>query len=288
MILSHAHGRKQEIEDLLIKACNNMSVRDVRAWMDHQFDADHMFCIEQNDMIVSILQYHYVPFQIHGQSVKAANIVLTATHPDYPQRKLLYQLFDAAYEKFQSNVLVILTYTETPRLWQPKKFERLSNSKMYWMKSNLNVGNSLNVHTNHQDLYPLYRSFIDYFDGSIQLSKDSFDEFVAYLKQRGKKLISCDTGFAFYEKNDQVIEVHPLIYTNSAAVCDMMAYLSTLGSSLSLTISAHERLERILPLEYPKEKGELLYRVTQPNLLKKWLGEDPFEGFDQPSWNYLV
>ncbi len=302
MISANAIGHEQEIEELLHKSISTQTTTQIKAWLHHQFDPNHTFCFFQNGLLVSMLHYQLVPYTFHHETIEVAHIDQMATHPDYPQRKLFYQLLDAAYEFFQANVLMVTTTTDVPKLWSPKKFQTISNQRTYWMNSDAyHKGNPFHIHSyvSTMNLYGVYSSFMQHFDGSLVLDPEAFYTYIHYRIQSGSSLIVAKDapntihGFAFYQRNDQVINVGPLMYLNSSALFDIMAYVTQLAPSIALTISENERLERLLPLHYPNESFTFMARITQPTLFSKWIGlpfhdaKQAYEQLEHPSWNLL-
>ena len=106
MICQNAIGYHNEIQELLKKSMLNMNDAQIRAWMEHEFKPETMFCYWQDGRLTSCLQTKRRILSFKHQKIAVATISLAATLPDYRQRDQFGQLLEAFLEQSSHNELL--------------------------------------------------------------------------------------------------------------------------------------------------------------------------------------
>ena len=258
MICHNSIGFDAQIKDLLIKSAFNMDEKDIDIWMKYKYDPNHMFCFWQDDKITSCLQVSQKNMMFLDQQIRVSVIGMAATLPDYRQRKQFSSLLDAAISQATYNDLFTIAYTNMPKLFEAKSFQHISNTKEYWIGAPLcKSGNPFHIQRKKENLYPLYFQFMQYFDGSILLSEDEFNNLIQYHEKLGKFIVTMvndekqPKGFAIYSTKDKQAHVETLIYFDSQAIQDLLTYLSYKHDVTSILISESERFDKLFPLHFP-------------------------------------
>ena len=97
-------------------------MRRFRAWMEHEFKPETMFCYWQDGRLTSCLQTKRRILSFKHQKIAVATISLAATLPDYRQRDQFGQLLEAFLEQSSHNELLTMVYTNFPKLFENRSF----------------------------------------------------------------------------------------------------------------------------------------------------------------------
>ncbi|WP_297237695.1 GNAT family N-acetyltransferase [uncultured Faecalicoccus sp.] len=303
MILDQSVGRDKEIRRLLSRSMLNMDSITISSWMKYQYDPKSMFCYVEDNKVTSCLQTKERKFTYQGKTCSALVITLACTLPDYRQRNHFSQLLEAAMNYANCNHMLSMAYTNFPKLLEAKSFQAVSKTKYYWLElKDQTFGSEKNVKTYRpdMDLYSLYLDFLNHFDGSILLDKESFiNQIHYYLNCNHRIVVMTDDrqalkGFAIYKVNNEHIEIKRMIYLDAAAIKDLLAYLSPRCESASFTLSQAERLEKIFPMEIPRNQGTVLARLNNYKLFSIWSHQnvhharEAFDLLEKPCWNHFI
>lgn len=300
MICHNSVGYDAQIKDLLIKSAFNMDEKEIDAWMKYQYDPQHMFCFWQDDQITSCLQVSKKNMMFLDQQIRVSVIGMAATLPDYRQRKQFSSLLDAAISQATYNDLFTIAYTNMPKLFEVKSFQNISSTKEYWIGAPLcKSGNPFHIVRKKDNLYPLYFQFMQYFDGSVLLSEEEFNNLIQYHEKLGKFIVTVvndekqPKGFAIYSTKDGQAHVETLIYFDSQAIQDLLTYLSYKHDVTSILISENERFDKLFPLHFPRTDKKLMVRLNNYKLFDKFSSTNvrnakaAYELLEKPTWNHF-
>lgn len=302
MILQNTKGYDRQVQECLQHALLDKSTNQIQTWMKEFYRPEHMFAATYNDQIVSVLQLNPVTIGFDGKELAASQIVLSATHPEYRQKKAYSQLIKAALTRCENNELLTICHTEFPALFEKHGFQSVSTTRTYWMSLYNYASGDMSHVVSYKDnmlLYPLYQQFMSVFDGSILYSKEEFYNRLHaayYLKE--KVVVMEDPhknpcGFAIYKHEKDSIYVSCLVYLHTQALQDLFAYLSKRSASISLTISEQERLEKYFSMDFPREKGHIMVRLNDPKLFSRCIGthikdaKQAYAYLSRPCWNHF-
>lgn len=302
MITHNSIGYDDQIKELLEKSMFNMGEEQIDNWLLFQYEPENMFCFWVEDKITSFIQTKRRILTYQGQKLAVSTIALAATLPDYRQRNQFDQLIEAVMERSSHNQIMCLVNTNFSKLFESRSFSEISKTKYYWIPSyQYHYGNDKNVHFYKKDidLYPLYKEFISYFDGSIILSKDEFDANINYALGCKKKIALMYSedklnGFAIYKTMDNHIKIDVLVYLNTDAIYDLFKYLSYTTDAISFVASCDERFEKLFPSHTPRNQNTILARLNNYKLFSKWKGKEirnakvAFDEITGPMWNHFI
>ena len=303
MIFHNALEFQDQIEDLLQLSLLTMNEKQIHAWMQYKFDPTHMFCMVEDNQVVSCIQLQYRTMIFKGKKCQVSYIDLAATHPDYQQRGCFSQLLDALVQQACCNDLLTLTFAPSEKLFESRSFIPVSYVKDYWLRSENFRGYHYDRVKHYQpemDIYPIYQEFMSYFDGSILLDQKQFQTQIQYLLASHKKIdVMFDAnhkiqGFAVYSLWKDTIHVETIIYLNSDAILDLFSSLQFICDGIQLTVSQNERLEKLFPHTRSQKKDVVLVRLNNYKLFSKWVKEDvrnvvqAFHLLEKPTWNHFM
>ncbi|MBP3852950.1 MAG: GNAT family N-acetyltransferase [Erysipelotrichaceae bacterium] len=302
MILQNTNGYDRQVNECLQHALLDKNSNQIQTWMKEFYRPENMFAALRNDKIVSVLQMDPVTVSFAGKDLAARQIVLSATDPDYRQKKVYSQLVHAALTKCENNELMTLCYTEFPALFEKHGFQIVSTTRTYWMSLHNYAHGAMErvqPYRDNIDLYPVYNQFMNVFDGSIRATAEDFrrrlhaayylKEKVVFMEDANGKIC----GFAIYKHDQNAISISCLVYLTTQALQDLFAYLSKRSASLSLTISEQERLEKFFPMDFPREKGSVMVRINDTKLFSRWAGmeikdaKQAYACLSKPCWNHF-
>ena len=110
---------------------------------------------------------------------------------------------------------------------------------------------------------------MQYFDGSILLSEDEFNNLIQYHKSLKKSIVTMinedkqPKGFAIYSTKDNQAHVEVLVYFDSQAIQDLLSYLSINNEVTSILISESERFDKLFPLHFPRTDKKINGQTQQ-------------------------
>lgn len=302
MIKNNAIGYEQQVKDLLSKSILNMDKKQIDAWMKNQFDASCMYIHIDDEIVTSCLQMQKKVLKYKNQKCTVSAYTMACTLPDYRQRGYFSELLDAALNQSANNDLLSMVYTTFPKLFESRSFSPISKTYNYWISPNYcDKGNDRNIKTYSpsMDLYSIYQSFLNYFDGTIQHTEDEFEQLIQYHLNSGKKIVVMTkndeiTGFAIYKVINLNVQIDTIVYLNSQAIIDVFKYFGYRYFGISFTISEYERFDKILNIDFPRTNGTVMARCNNYKLFSKWCGNDVrnasqiFDALDIPSWNHFM
>ena len=301
MISQHAFGKENEIETLLSKSMLNMDKAQIKAWMKYEFDPSSMFIHIDDGIVTSCLQTKRKTFFYKGQKCSISVYTMTCTLPDYRQRGYFSELLEAALEQSGNNDLLSMVNTSFPKLFESRSFTPVSKAVTYSLTSNkCTEGNERNIKTySDTDLYPVYTIFMSHFDGNIVYSKEEFDNQIRYALASNKKIVLMMDeekikGFAIYKINKNYAKIDTMIYLNGSCIYDLFKFLSLRCQTITFSVSEFERIEKLFPLEYPRNSATIIARCNNYKLFSKWCNQDVhnakqiFEQLDKPNWNLWI
>lgn len=295
MILQNAREHKKEVQAFLKKAWHTRELT-IDEWIKYKFDPDRMFINIQDDQIVSILQYGKRILRIGDQECIASLIEFGLTEPNHRNRNYFKDLLEAYIKKCQCNDLISFVNTHIPKPFYNEDFICLSQTKTYTLPTG-RVEDRSRIRTRKYrpsfDLYSLYLDFMKHFDGSILLSRQQFENELAYLNAIKKKIdIMFDDhyemeGFAIYTLSENKAHIETLIYLNSNALENLFSSLSMVCDQILIDVSANEQLERLYPNLKHHKNSEILYHINNKHLFEIWK-KDGFKTVEKPQWFQLI
>ena len=87
-------------------------------------------------------------------------------------------------------------------------------------------------------------------------------------------------------------KVQEIVYLDSRALRQLLAYVSRTARSVQVTVSDDEQLERIFPQAIPHREDHLMARLNSPALFNKLYNtkahhaKDAFDLLKKPMWNH--
>ena len=140
---------------------------------------------------------------------------------------------------------------------------------------------------------------MQYFDGSILLSEDEFDQLIQYHQNLGKSIVTITNedkqpkGFAIYSTKNKQAHVETLIYFDSQAIQDLLSYISINNEVTSILISESERFDKLFPFHFPRMDKKLMVRLNNYKLFDKFSNTNvrnaktAYELLEKPTWNHF-
>ena len=92
--------------------------------------------------------------------------------------------------------------------------------------------------------------------------------------------------------NGSIAKVQEIVYLDSRALRQLLAYVSRTARSVQVTVSDDEQLERIFPQAIPHREDHLMARLNSPALFNKLYNtkahhaKDAFDLLKKPMWNH--
>lgn len=302
VIRSDSLGLDDEIRDLLEKSMISMTEKEVGAWMDHMYDPAHMFVMIRDDRPVSCIQVQNRILHLDDRQLTVSVPVLFCTHPDYRLQRCFGKLMEAVIAKASFNDLALLTVSSQVKVLEKRSFFPVARCREYWL-DRLQVPPMDNGSVRPwrgEDLYPLYLRFVRNFPVRLELERQDFENHLAYLRASGRRIwIAIDhwqhaEGFAVTSPASNALRFELVVYENSRALLNLLARQARFFETLVVETGPNEALERLFEGVVHRLKESVLVRLTNWQLLSKWLGveirhpEALFDAFPMAMWFGLL
>ncbi len=300
MISRNAAQYRDEIFRLLELSYPNMRRRMLEAMFDRRFEPKRCMFIVDNGRVVSTLQTHRAAMMFMGRCLEVCLIDQVATHPDYRRRHKMSELMEAALDESQHNQLFTLIYAMNPRLFERYGFRTVHSGKRYLLASQEFQDircDAVTVEGSAAQMHALYQRFISHFDAVFIRDLAYFQELLDKAKARHEKLCFCYdqegmSGYCRYLNENHEAKVQEIVYLDSRALRQLLAYVSRTARSVQVTVSDDEQLERIFPQAIPHREDHLMARLNSPALFNKLYNtkahhaKDAFDLLKKPMWNH--
>lgn len=298
LIFSECISKEQEIYQFLLTCVNPLSPIQAQAFMDYGFEPDSMFSFVHEGNLCALLQTYRRTLMFLNQKTSVVFIARGFYKKGFKSR--LDALIEAAVEAAGKTSLFILAETREPSLYRRLGFGKVSTrleSELIEVFSGADETNAVHLWDGLSDLYPLYRQFMSFFDGSVILSEAEFDNLLEEQTDAGSKIYcSLENGetaaFAITSAHPEGISLDTLIYADPGALLNLLAYFDSLYDVVHLHYSKAENLDALADLEiFPH--SSLMMKVCDLGAFNRWQNahaesfEDVFALLQRPQWNFL-
>ena len=302
MILTDITGREDAVRSLLLETRPELSKTDLDAWLQTVCRGASIFCILENEKIEALLVQRKRRFLMPEGAAEISVISEFLCAPDWNPTGAFELLLEPALDAASRNSLFVLVRTKNVPLLEKMGFSVLSTTLQADLPAHLSkeasplFGRPWN---RREDLYPLYRQFMQNFEGSVLLSKEEFNrELKAYLIGSRNCLVFDDdkgqpASFALVHREGKKLAADVLVYTNLESLKRMLSHLSALYSESSACFSRSENLHAVFGLD-AREDGAVMIFLPSPRLVSHWLKKeirqpaDLLNPLQRPSWNQLI
>lgn len=303
MILASALGHEEQVRTLLEKSMIQWDRRQINAWMDWQFDPEHMYLMIKDGMPVSCLQLRTEILQLQEHQIQVCMPTLFCTHPDYRLTKCFGKLLDAAISTSASNELLMLAITDQAKVLEKRSFQTVARTREFWARSaDIPPMHDGTVYPwrSGEDLYPIYCRFVDNFGIAIKLDERSFKDQIGYASASNKRIWIAygphfrAEGFAVTTQNKDQIRIHTIVYENSRALLNLLAKATSHAKDIAIETGPSEALGRIVDNMQRRPKYSIMVRLSNYKVVSRWLNEDIrsaqelFAHLEAPIWMGLI
>lgn len=302
MILTDATGRESEIRALLKKARPRLSETEMDAWMQSACTRASIFCILEDGALQALLVLKYRTLHMGRKKARIAIISEFLCSPQWDAQTAFDLLMEPAMDAASRSALMVLVRTRHPGLLKKRGFSALSTSLQAAVPARLAreaspfCGRQWN---RHEDLYPVYRQFMDNFDGSIILTPQEFDERMTSWMTTGRTCLVFEddqglpASFALVHQADGVLQADLLCYTSLESLKRMLSHFAALFSHARIEFTRSENLHGQFGLE-SEECGSVMLWIPDHDLVSRWSGRpcpdaaSLFNPLPLPSWNQML
>ena len=136
------------------------------------------------------------------------------------------------------------------------------------------------------------------FDGCLAFyTKEEWEQKLAYATANRYQALTIKENdelraFFLYQIKDHRAYVETCIYLDSLALLDGLNYLAQQSETILCTIGQDERIEKIVPIHYPRQKDSILVHCNDSKSFKRYFATKKTnitEFFDalNPIWNNI-
>ena len=300
MIVVSYQGREHEISLLLKEACSYNDAQ-VRSWMLHQFDPSEVFCLYDGTRLAGLMRSLRRTFFFRSRKTEAAFLQEPLLLPEYNSPSNFSLLWNTVRDQALKSCLLVFYWETSPENPADPLFDPVFHQNVYSFTSPKNALSSagyVRSARNSDDLYSLYESFSDLFDGSIRLSRKEFSQNLRFAKASRKKVMvhfdgSNLDGLYIAKANGTRLDIETVFYSSPEALADMIMQEVRVWSSVDVHVSGSENLSAIFGIEPVREK-KLMVKITSMDLFNVWQHSEfqdyaqAFNSLTDPSWNGFV
>lgn len=292
MIVLGASKYKKEIEKIVY---SRMPKAEAKAWMKTSFHPETILAALENGRLIAFLQMQKRTFVFHHKKVQITLIEKAFSASDN-DRSAVRELIEKAIEISAKSGLLCALQTYNPAVFEKLGFERLCTSKkgeIHKLNFHADFSCTITLWNSIHDLYPVYESFMDHFDGSLLLGRHEFYEAIRFKKLNGCDTAVCRqdgriTGFALFLKKRFGAEIKLLVYTSAQAPVALLDWLQKRYHHLTLNLNECENFSQIADASW-KEDVSFMVKVHDIPMFERFAGI-PFEDeslrplLERPVW----
>ena len=300
MIVTGSKSRENDIALLLKEACH-FNDTQVRSWMLHPHDPSTVFCLYEGKRLIGLMKSLERTFFFHGKKAKTAFLLSPILLPEHDTAANRKDLWKAALNTAEKNCLLIFYREKNPDQPWDKTFAPVFHSFMYSIAMDGKVSHVPGIvrpAKSGDDLYGLYTSFIDLFDGCVKLNPEEFDQNLRFAKASQKKIMVHENGsqidglyIASAHKNR--LQMETIFYTSPQALVQMIEQAAKVWSAIDVHVSGCENLGAVFGCKGRPEDA-LMVKIPNLSLFNAWQNANyqdfaqAFNSLNHPSWNKFV
>lgn len=266
--------------------------------MDYAFEPAGMFSWVQNNELLALLQTYRRTLTF--QQKKTSVFIIARGFYKKGSKTRLDELIEAAVSTACKSSLFILADTREPSLYRKLGFGKVSTqveSEMIEVYDSGAQPAKIRLWDREEDLYPLYRQFMSFFDGSVILSEQEFqDRLEEYMDAGCRIWLSGNEGevsaMTAAIPHPEGILLSSLIYSDPSGLLDLLSHFESLYDVVRLRYSKAENLDALADLEvFPQ--SSLMMKICDLSAFNRWQNtnaesfEDVFLLLKAPQWNFL-
>lgn len=298
MIQYGSAGREEEIEELLK---TTLPKTLTKAWMKTVYDPQSMLLFEREGKIQAFLQLEKRNLTFQGRKFQVSWIDEGILHPGIKDKSIMQDLFAAAMEISAKTDLFCALESKESDLFGNYGFLPLCSRKTGTLRR-LYRSTTPAYHVaswnGREDLYPLYREFMNNFDGSVILDDHQFHDLLRHEKLLNHDVLTCHhygrlCGLAIVKTRRTGAEVETLIYRDLGSINALLQNIEKEHGQLILHAGACEHMDTILKADWQPDNSFLI-RINNLDLLNRCLNtsyqssQEALDALEKPSWNWLV
>ena len=254
MIREGSLSDRQAIYDLHSSHVNLGEYDRMEIYFARYFNADNIVVNEVNGHVVASSQINYHTLILNGYRIAAG--VVTATICDRNNRSYLDTLLKDIDDELEHKMLISLAITDKPDDFVSLGFEPVYKRRRYEINRMDMVNRSSDgVDTSFTagEIAATYKKFMGSFNGYYERDMiywtNRFETF-KYLKYsmvvyRNKE--KAVEGYMVFGINNNDIYIDEIVYLNGTALIRMLCYAFRFKDKITVMVSEHEDLNRIIP-----------------------------------------
>ncbi|MDD6467347.1 MAG: GNAT family N-acetyltransferase [Erysipelotrichaceae bacterium] len=244
------------------------------------YSAKDTLVYEVDQHIASTLQRRPHMMKLHDRFVACYFIVGVATLPPYQNKGYMKELMNSVLEEASYKCLITCLQAYDPNLYAQFGFETLYFRKKYQFHRNdfpRYKTDGISQMVSEEDLLHLYRQFTSRFNGYMVRDEQYYKNLQHQLEMEQGYL------YTYYKDNELqgymvcYIETNRLIideivYLNGEALARMLSYACKQKPFISLIVSEHEHMEKLLPNAEVSTFGAMMVRINDEALFEECFG----------------
>lgn len=286
----------EQIRAFLKKCCPGWSQRKLDTFIHTRLSQENTLIDLQDEQIRALLMYSLKELRLQHRQFRVIVIDFLAVDPRGNPQETLETFLEQLELFFEAKGFFILgEFNQTQPGPDYFKFDGAQSGVLPASVRLPNPGIKIEPYEN-QDLYPVYKSFMDHFDGSILLTREQFEKWLdSYASVQDDIYLSLNRkepdGFVIVDDRQQPVKVEVLVYERMEALISLLHFLQRKYGDLLIRVGLGEDLSRIFPIHL-EEKNPFFIRALHPQLHEK-IGlaenaQDLFKDLDSFSWNLVL
>lgn len=243
MIVCDSSSKEDAIASLLKKEFK-LSNAQVLNWMMKKYEPSSMFCLLENGRLAGFLQSFKRTFILNGKQAEVSVLTDPVLDSSFAQSDGASLLWNAALDQAEKSSLIALYKSSDANFANHHGFGRIATYKCADIAKSgkPRLFENVRVYKKTDDLYSVYKTFLDNFDASIHLTSSQFQDLIDFSLKSGKKIKvhlqnGILDGFCIGSANQKTFEIDCIVYTNLDALLDMTDSLGQIWKDVRLHVT---------------------------------------------------
>ena len=270
---------RQAIYDLHSSKVNLGEYDRMEIYFARYFNADNIVVNEVNGHVVASSQINYHTLIFNGYRIAAG--VVTATICDRNNRSYLDTLLKDINDELEHKMLISLAITERPDDFSSLGFEPVYKRRRYEIDRKDMVNRSsdgVEKSFTAGEIAGVYKKFMGSFNGYYERDMiywtNRFETF-KYLKYSMVVYRNRDKaveGYMVFGINNNDVYIDEIVYLSGSALVRMLCYAFKFKDRVTVMVSEHEDLNRIIPAARFRLETAAMAKVNNLTLFNNLFG----------------
>ncbi len=295
-------GLSKEVLSFLLKTHPNLTQKQAEAWMKNRFNPERWYGLMEDGQLLAGVQMESVPFVFDGKTIDVLFLRMISILPDeeHSEKDLFESLMRFALKtaSLSSPLIFVSTSLEGQKVFEDLGFMRVqTRTQAFITDLAFQAPNAYSIAKwdGKTDLWPLFQAFKRLFDTSPFVSRQQFENCLKQARQSGFDVLcaldsqGAPAAMAIVKSGKKPV-LGQLIYTDPAAILDLLEYAIQTYGPMLVQVSGSENMEALTGTPFEACQS-LMVSMPDPSVISRWISQpvestaDFFALSNRPGWN---